>query len=186
MAVDATSAVVQTCLCPQARTCRLVTPSPHMEGRWRRGRRGRSHPGPVPQSSCPVRPKLWTCCSSTPANTRANPRPSKTTSPSMTGRESETGTESGRGRATGHAPRRPNAFCLPIITWGTSCCRDSTTCPTPQVRRAHSFYSLPVSRVGGNNNGRKLAIWFKLHKPMILQFPSCNLLVSLHSAVLPL
>lgn len=133
MAFDAASAVLQTCLCPQARTCRPVTPSPRTEGRWHRGRRGRSHPGPVPQSSCPARPKLWTCCSNTPASTRANPRPSKTTRPSMTGRESETG----RGRATGHDPHHPNAFCLPIITWGTSFCRDSTTCPTPQVRLTH-------------------------------------------------
>lgn len=62
----------------------------------------------------------------------------------MTGRESERGRETGTGRATGRDPHRPNASCLPIITWGTRCCRDSTTCPTPQVRLSHQHVSVSV------------------------------------------
>lgn len=137
--------------CPQAPTCRRVTPSPHTGGRWRRGR---NPPGRVPRWSHRARPKLWTSCSNTPASIRASPRPSKTTRPRTTGRERGSVIETGTGRATDRGPRRPNASCHPIITWATRCCPDSTTCPTPQVRLAARHHdvqvkqSLPVTRYG--------------------------------------
>ncbi|KAE8295920.1 Zinc finger protein 609 [Larimichthys crocea] len=70
---------------------------------------------------------------------KANPRPSRTTRTPTTGERPRPGP----GERPGQGPRRdregdrprssPSQRILPIITWGTRCCRDSTTCPMPQA-----------------------------------------------------